>query len=380
MASDTPDDQRMKGEVDLPRGAWLRDPRALQYRRQPGRDRRDARASKGRGHRGGPDAGRGRPHDGRPLRFPVAHQAGRGRRGRRRHARPALLRPGDRPRDLRGTTKESGTGSRSGASIRSRCSPGCSRSSPPAAAANNNEAADRRRRGGRQQQLERQLRHHPRRLDGARGASFQAVLDGFKKAYPNVNAKYRPSTNISQDLSTAIEGGAPPDLASGPKPRPDGDYQKRGALKPLDFMKDTVRPELLPGLARPRDDRRDALRPLLQGRQQVDRLVQRPLLRRRRRRARGELGRLPQIWRHDRGVRHPALLDRRRRRLTSPTCSRTSTSREAGPEKYDQLTKHEIPWTDPSVTDALTQMGKLLPSIRSRAVPQTHSRRTSRPR
>ncbi len=33
--------------------------------------------------------------------------------------------------------------------------------------------------------------------------------------------------------------------------------------------------------------------------------------------------------------------------------------RTAGPEKYDQLTNHEIPWTDPSVIDALTILSKL---------------------
>ncbi|MPV48802.1 extracellular solute-binding protein [Pseudactinotalea sp. HY160] len=33
--------------------------------------------------------------------------------------------------------------------------------------------------------------------------------------------------------------------------------------------------------------------------------------------------------------------------------------RTAGAEKYDQLTKHEIPWTDPSVKDALTVLGGL---------------------
>jgi ABC-type glycerol-3-phosphate transport system substrate-binding protein len=36
--------------------------------------------------------------------------------------------------------------------------------------------------------------------------------------------------------------------------------------------------------------------------------------------------------------------------------------RTAGPEKYDQLTKHEIPWTDASVKEALTEMGKILKS------------------
>jgi alpha-glucoside transport system substrate-binding protein len=32
---------------------------------------------------------------------------------------------------------------------------------------------------------------------------------------------------------------------------------------------------------------------------------------------------------------------------------------QAGPDKYDQLSKHEIPWTDPSVTKALETLGQL---------------------
>jgi ABC-type glycerol-3-phosphate transport system substrate-binding protein len=35
---------------------------------------------------------------------------------------------------------------------------------------------------------------------------------------------------------------------------------------------------------------------------------------------------------------------------------------QAGAEKYDQLTTHEIPWTDPSVKEALTTMGKMVKS------------------
>ena len=34
--------------------------------------------------------------------------------------------------------------------------------------------------------------------------------------------------------------------------------------------------------------------------------------------------------------------------------------RTAGPEKYDQLAEHEIPWTDQSVKDALAVMGELI--------------------
>ena len=75
---------------------------------------------------------------------------------------------------------------------------------------------------------------------GPEGESFKAVLDGFKQKYPNVDAKYRPSTDIAQDLSTAVEGGNPPDLAAVPNPGLTADYQKRGALKPIDFAKSTV--------------------------------------------------------------------------------------------------------------------------------------------
>lgn len=34
--------------------------------------------------------------------------------------------------------------------------------------------------------------------------------------------------------------------------------------------------------------------------------------------------------------------------------------RQAGPEKYDQLSRHDIPWTDPSVKDALATMAQVL--------------------
>ena len=34
--------------------------------------------------------------------------------------------------------------------------------------------------------------------------------------------------------------------------------------------------------------------------------------------------------------------------------------RQAGPEKYEALSRHEIPWTDPSVKDALRTMGQML--------------------
>ena len=48
--------------------------------------------------------------------------------------------------------------------------------------------------------------------------------------------------------------------------------------------------------------------------------------------------------------------------------------RTAGPEKYDQLATHEIPWTDQSVKDALTIMADVVGDVRQ------HGRRDRRAR
>ncbi|MFN8048098.1 MAG: hypothetical protein U0P48_05915 [Ancrocorticia sp.] len=50
--------------------------------------------------------------------------------------------------------------------------------------------------------------------------------------------------------------------------------------------------------------------------------------------------------------------------------------RTAGPDAYDQLTNHEIPWTDESVTKALEVMAQLWTNpLFSPAEPGAHSRR-----
>ncbi len=60
------------------------------------------------------------------------------------------------------------------------------------------------------------------------------------------------------------------------------------------------------------------------------------------------------------GLGRPRLLDRRRGRLDAHRPVREHLPAHRGPDKYDQLTKHEIPWTDQSVKDALAEMAKVL--------------------
>src|SRR5256714_14589796 len=71
---------------------------------------------------------------------------------------------------------------------------------------------------------------------------FQAVVDGFTKANPDVKVKYTSGgDNTPTILSTAVQGGNPPDLASVAQPGLVKDYQGRGALKSMDFLKATMK-------------------------------------------------------------------------------------------------------------------------------------------
>ena len=194
---------------------------------------------------------------------------------------------------------------------------------------------------------------------GPEGDSFKAVLDGFKEKYPNVNAKYRPSTNIAQDLSTAIEGGAPPDLAAVPNPGLTADYQSRGALKPLDFMKDTITSNFSQDWVDLGTIDGTLYGFFFKGANKST------------------------IWfnKHafdDAGVQPPKTWDE----LTTDAQTIKASGlpawaigaangwvltdlfeniyvRSAGKDKYHQLTDHEIPWTDQSVKDALQMMADI---------------------
>ena len=76
---------------------------------------------------------------------------------------------------------------------------------------------------------------------GPEQKSFQAVIDGFTAKNPDATVKYTSGgDNIVTVLSTAVEGGNPPDIATVSQPGTMADFVERGALKPLDFAKDAV--------------------------------------------------------------------------------------------------------------------------------------------
>ena len=191
--------------------------------------------------------------------------------------------------------------------------------------------------------------------------NFQAVLDGFKEQYPNVNVTYNPAGDqLPTVLATAVAGGKPPDMAAVAQPGLMRDFQAQGALKPIDYAKDAIAADF--------------------GQSWIDLGT-----------VDGQLYGLTfkaanksTVWYNvpaftDAGVTPPTTWDE----LTTAAGTLQASGipaysiggadgwtltdlfeniylRQAGPDKYDQLSTHEIPWTDQSVKDALTTMAKVV--------------------
>jgi alpha-glucoside transport system substrate-binding protein len=191
-------------------------------------------------------------------------------------------------------------------------------------------------------------------------ASFKAVIDGFNETYPNVTVSYRSAPDVRPVLSTAIEGGNPPDLAALPNPGLMRDFQGRGALKPIEFARDTVEQNFSQSWIDLASVETQLYGVFFKGANKST------------------------VWYaksafEDAGIEPPedwdAFLEAAATLKESgvPAYSIGASDgwvltdlfeniylRTAGAEKYDQLVAHEIPWTDPSVKEALTEMAKVL--------------------
>ncbi len=191
--------------------------------------------------------------------------------------------------------------------------------------------------------------------------SFQAVLDGFKKVQPNVKVKYNPAgDNVPTVLSTAVQGGNPPDLASIAQPGLIKDFQKRGAVKPIDFAKGDITANFPADIAKLGTINGKLYSFVFKAANKST------------------------VWYNvkaftDAGVKPAANWDDFTKNAATLKSSGTPAYsiggadgwtltdlfeniylRQAGPDKYDQLTTHSIPWTDPSVKTALKTMGEIL--------------------
>jgi ABC-type glycerol-3-phosphate transport system substrate-binding protein len=195
---------------------------------------------------------------------------------------------------------------------------------------------------------------------GPEQEAFQAVLAGFEEKFPNVTTNYTSAGDqLPTQLSTAVEGGNPPDVAVLPQPGLIRDFVRRNALKSLDFARDDVEQNLGESAVQLGS---------------VDDTLYGFLF---------KAANKSTVWYNvqafeDAGVEPPETWDELLEAAETLKASGTRAwsigasdgwtltdlfeniyAQSAGPEKYRQLAEHKIPWTDPSVKEALTTMGQI---------------------
>jgi alpha-glucoside transport system substrate-binding protein len=161
---------------------------------------------------------------------------------------------------------------------------------------------------------------------------FQAVIDGFTKANPDVKVKYTSGgDNTPTILSTAVQGGNPPDLASVAQPGLVKDFQSRGALKPMDFLKPTMKKNFAQSWIDLGTIKGHLYGMVFKGANKST------------------------VW-----YSVPAYSIGGADGWTLTDLMENIYLRQAGAAKYDALASHKIKWTDPSVKATLKTMAAIL--------------------
>jgi alpha-glucoside transport system substrate-binding protein len=192
---------------------------------------------------------------------------------------------------------------------------------------------------------------------GTEQENFQGVIDAFNELYPNVSVKYTSGgDDLAPLLSTAVEGGNPPDIACIAQPGLMADFVSRGALQSIDDLRTDIV-----------DNFGEAVADVgaIDGTQYA---------------VMWKASNKSTIWYNvadfeEAGVDPPetwddlnAAADTLKAAGITPYSVGVDVGwpitdlfenvylRTAGADMYDKLAKHEIPWTDQSVKDALTIM------------------------
>jgi ABC-type Fe3+ transport system substrate-binding protein len=196
---------------------------------------------------------------------------------------------------------------------------------------------------------------------GPEQAAFQAVIDGFTDANPDVQVNYTSAGDqLPTQLSTAVEGGNPPDMAVLPQPGLMRDFAEQGALQPIDFAAGDIEENFGESVIELGT---------------VDGTLYGFLF---------KAANKSLVWYNvgaytDAGVEPaedwdtwiengatlsasgvPAYSIGGADGWTLTDLFENIYLRTAGPDMYDQLAAHEIPWTDQSVKDALTEMAEIV--------------------
>jgi hypothetical protein len=196
---------------------------------------------------------------------------------------------------------------------------------------------------------------------GAEAKAFGGVIDAFNKLYPKVKVSYKPvGDNLPTVLSTAVQGGHPPDMADIAQPGLVKQFVDKGALKPITYSRSVLIKNFNPSWIA-----------LGTFNKKVYGFV-------------FKASNKSTVWYSaqafkNAGVKAPKTWPQFLSAATTVKASGvppysiggadgwTLTDlfeniyiREAGPAKYAALTAHKIKWTDPSVTKALHDMALIV--------------------
>jgi alpha-glucoside transport system substrate-binding protein len=192
---------------------------------------------------------------------------------------------------------------------------------------------------------------------------FQAVLNGFKKLYPSVSVKYTSGGNTKPTiLSTAIQGGNPPDLASIGQPGLLRDFANRGALKPISFARSTAARNYSADWLKLGTVKGKLYGLFFKGANKSTVWYSTAAFRAAGVKAPGTWPALLAAANTLRGSGTPAFSIGGAEGWTLTDLFENIYLRQAGPANYDRLTAHTIPWTHPSVKAALRTMAQVFAS------------------
>lgn len=196
---------------------------------------------------------------------------------------------------------------------------------------------------------------------GEEAQAFNAVLDGFEEENPDATVNYDPAGDeLPTVLATAVEGGNPPDMAAIPQPGLIKDFFEQGALKPLGFAEEQLKDDFTEGAVEVATFDGKAYGFIFKAANKST------------------------VWfnvnLYEAAGVEPAedfgkfLEDAQTLKASGTRAYSIGVDagwpltdlfeniylREAGPELYDQLSEHEIPWTHPSVKAALRTMTEII--------------------
>jgi ABC-type glycerol-3-phosphate transport system substrate-binding protein len=196
---------------------------------------------------------------------------------------------------------------------------------------------------------------------GEEQKSFQAVIDAFNEQQPDVTVKYNPvGDNLPTVLSTAVQGGNPPDIADIAQPGLIQGFVDQGAAKPIDFMEDSVQENFGDSIVTVGTFNDEFYGLMFKAANKSTYWYNVQAFSDAGVEATDDWDTFLENAQTLKASGIPAFSIAGANGWTLTDLFENIYIRTAGADKYDQLSKHEIPWTDQSVKDALTEMAKIV--------------------